>query len=385
VNCQLFDRYVFDYCDNNLSSALKMEMDKHRQECSRCNSQFMLTNLENQVLRDKSDLPVLADDFTPRVMQKIFEADHAATLHLRWTRKPFPARVRKIALTSAVAGLLVFLAIFAPHIIPFQKGPQVADTPSVGIGNSSDSDPTAMEMRSASKMAKPEETSSTINYDQMSPRSLSSEEANISPAKESAPPVTTPDNSSAADHASAELMMAVTAEPASDGSVPADSGTETADPPLGVMYWKTGEAQSPSRQGGIPDSDGKSDKVSDLPKPQQVPSSFTLTNVVNSNMDKNDPIIEYHYTDKDNRLLVITLQNVKNLDSIALMNKESQSLSEAPILAGKASQPQVEVIYNIDVGGQAYQVTLNGTLSAEELGKLAETISFSNNISATSQ
>ena len=55
MKCQLFDRYLFDYCDDDLSPVLREKIDKHLQECSNCSNKVKLTVLENEVLRDNSD------------------------------------------------------------------------------------------------------------------------------------------------------------------------------------------------------------------------------------------------------------------------------------------------------------------------------------------
>ena len=77
MKCQLFDRYLFDYCDDDLSPVLREKIDKHLQECTNCSNKVKLTVLENEVLRDNSDLPLLAGDFTNRVMHQITNSGNA--------------------------------------------------------------------------------------------------------------------------------------------------------------------------------------------------------------------------------------------------------------------------------------------------------------------
>ena len=91
MNCQRYDKYIFDYCEDNLSPALKEQIDKHLQECYYCKNQVKLTHLENAVLGDKSDLPSLADDFTDRVMQHIVgfrQPSPCILLRIRRKREP---------------------------------------------------------------------------------------------------------------------------------------------------------------------------------------------------------------------------------------------------------------------------------------------------------
>lgn len=382
MNCQLFERYVFDYCDDNLSPDLKAKMDKHRQECPRCNNQVKLTYLENQVLRDTSDLPVLADDFTSRVMQQVTGADQA-TLHLRWTRKPFSSKVKKYAWTAAAVGLVLCLAILAPNVIQNDKITQVADAPSAEIGKASVLNSSVQSPLPDSKLDAQSGTSRVYN-ERLSPQVSSTEGAGISPAQEYSPNETAPDNDLSAE-VSSEIMMSAMADPGSQDTGVFDQTAEPANPPSDMMLWKASDVQSPSRQGSAPNPVRKSDAAGDLPKPQLVPGTFTLINVVSSDLEQEGSIIEYHYTDKNNRLLVIALQDTNKAEPNTLLNNELLSSASPQKEAEVAPPSQVEVTYNIDVDGHTYQVTLNGTLSAEELGKLAETISFSNNSTVSSQ
>lgn len=106
--------------------------------------------------------------------------------------------------------------------------------------------------------------------------------------------------------------------------------------------------------------------------------------VIKNYTDAKGSIIEYHYASTDNRSLVISLNYVKTPEPITLMNKDVMS-SEPVNYPEKVTLSPFELAYTIEVGGETYQVTLNGDLSAEELGELADTISFTKNNAASSQ
>lgn len=363
MNCQLFNRYVFDYCDDNLSPALKEQMDKHQQECSHCHNQVKLTKLENQVLRDTSDLPTLSNNFTSRVMQQIMDSEQVAGIISRPARKPFNNKVRNIFISAAAVGLVFMLAVIVPKMLAPQQWSQVADAPPAGVQNQSFQDSTSQEMRSASRMLKEEEIDGNQGIAGNTSPINTTPEANVNSIDEAAP---------------SDLPMA--AASASDLSEQVTAETDSLPE---VMYWKTHDVQSPSRQGINPTSDSKAVTEGVVPKPQQVPGDFTLTNIVNSDSDEEGSIVEYHYIDKNNRLLIIALNNLENQEQNTAMM--SASISSEPLDTSEdMAKKQVEVSYNIDVAGQTYQVILNGTLSAEELGKLAEIISFSDNDAVSS-
>ncbi|HOQ08839.1 MAG TPA: hypothetical protein PLG09_01800 [Syntrophomonadaceae bacterium] len=385
MNCQLFDRYLFDYCDGNVYPTLKLKMDEHLRECPRCNNQVKLTDLENQVLRDKSDLPALADDFTARIMQQIIGAEQAATIHFTWSKKPFPSRVRKIAVTAAAAGLILVLAVFAQQIIPY-AGTQVADSPPVGIGNSSTLEPSNNDLRSEPEMNETAVIAGKTQKEQSALRTMSSEEADASAATEepSARVSSTPNKVSAADQVTLQLAMAENTEAVSYDAESTGSVTGATTTPPEMMFRKNREVNSPSRQGFVSEGENQKDTTEDLPKPTQVPDTFTLMKVIKNYTDAKGSIIEYHYASTDNRSLVISLNYVKTPEPITLMNKDVMS-SEPVNYPEKVTLSPFELAYTIEVGGETYQVTLNGDLSAEELGELADTISFTKNNAASSQ
>jgi hypothetical protein len=367
VNCHRFNMYVFDYCEDNLSPALKEQMDKHLRECSCCSSQVKLTYLENEVLRDKSDLPILADDFTARVMQHIIGAEQVLPFDSKASKKPGNIKARGLTWAAAV-GLIVLLAIFAPQVLPYHQSTRIADNPPVGSEqHMENSAADKMQIQSQTKY----ENEPSNDYKSAQPLPDAAEKQNsIQIAdvdlKSVAPSEELPND----DQPVTISMSAAVDTQLYDVSSTETESTASAD----IMYFKTSDdIQAPSRWGSINARSGMANGYTSIPVPHQIPDNFTLINTVNSYSTEGSAV-EYHYTDKTNRSLIITLQ--KNDQEPVMRYHEPGS---AEILRGSAdntSKKDLEITYQVNFNNQAYQVTLKGSLSAEDLVNLAEVITF---------
>ncbi len=71
MNCLLCKKHMYRYYDDELSPQLKLKIDLHLEACTSCRFQYDLTQMENQVLRDTSDIPEISPDFNSRVMNAI--------------------------------------------------------------------------------------------------------------------------------------------------------------------------------------------------------------------------------------------------------------------------------------------------------------------------
>ncbi|MFA7149032.1 MAG: zf-HC2 domain-containing protein [Syntrophomonadaceae bacterium] len=124
MNCQLVDKYLYDYCDNVLSPDQRVLFDQHLANCHSCRRAVDRALLETSILREEWDTPELSADFTSGVMERIAftpipQADPAATdvkrLRSRWFT----------GIAAAVAVLLMVL--YAPGMIKNEKIMNVAD------------------------------------------------------------------------------------------------------------------------------------------------------------------------------------------------------------------------------------------------------------------
>jgi hypothetical protein len=130
MNCQDFKQNIFDYCDGEVSPDLPSAMDEHLNECEDCRSFYHLTLIENEVLCDTGDIPLLSEAFTARVMGSLASVD-------RYTSKPEPlvmsksssTRFKRISLYSglSVAAAVIALCLYIPNLKDTGNNINVAD------------------------------------------------------------------------------------------------------------------------------------------------------------------------------------------------------------------------------------------------------------------
>lgn len=364
MNCQRYDKYIFDYCEDNLSPALKEQIDKHLQECYYCKNQVKLTHLENAVLGDKSDLPSLADDFTDRVMQHIVGFRATQPLHSAENKKK--TRARGIALATAAVGLVMLMAILVPQILPFQKSAQIADSPPVSSERHTLNDSSTDAIQNES-LPTPSHQSTSDDY--TSTGAL----PELDRQEDVAPPIKVADVMESTTPAVEE--MSIESRVSEPMSTTFDVELFRADYPETDSYWKSGDLQTPSRLGSNEAAANKLRHYAQIPAPQQVPGHFTLINTVNSYSPEGSTV-EYHYTDKSSRTLIITLQNLKERERNVNVTG-APGASGVPNFAGSNSiDEKLVMTYYVEIDGQPYQVTLEGSVSAEDLVDLAEAITF---------
>lgn len=365
MKCQLFDKYLFDYCDNDLSPALREKIDKHLQECSSCSNQVKLTVLENEVLRDNSDLPVLAGDFTNRVMHQITKSEQAASMGHKWTAGPGAMKASKFALAAAAVGLVVLVAVLAPHIMPFQDNAQVADAPSI-VSNQKQIAATDMGKSVTELQMGSEELAQDQSIQGTEPVIERTRSADSNQVMNTSPLLTESGRQLTAQGWTGQVAMA-------DELSSTDTLDATGNLP-GAMYSPPSQLEFSSRQGGSYIPPEQANKASNLPTPPKVVDSFTLINTVNS-YAPDGSVIMYQYTDNNRRSLNIALKSAPEQEPIMMSSQAAAEtmLRSAPQDQSAANQ---EVVYSINIGGKTYLVTLGGTLPPEELSEMVDDISF---------
>ena len=60
MDCRELSSQIEDYCDDSVSPQTYLKISKHLKECPTCQQLYQLTRLENEVLRDTSDIPPLS-------------------------------------------------------------------------------------------------------------------------------------------------------------------------------------------------------------------------------------------------------------------------------------------------------------------------------------
>lgn len=117
MDCQELNSQLFDYCDDSVSPQVYLKVSKHLKDCPQCQNLYQLTRLENEVLRDTSDIPALPADFTPRVMSSI------TALH----RGPSILHNRKLWYGGLMAAAVFALFLYAPQMFKPQSAVDLAD------------------------------------------------------------------------------------------------------------------------------------------------------------------------------------------------------------------------------------------------------------------
>lgn len=347
MNCQLIDRYIFDYCEDNVSPTLKNKIDQHLTECQCCCNQVKLTRLENECLADITDVPVLPDDFTAQIMHKVYQKEKAATGFVA-TSRPSRSKVLNLSLSAAVMGLMILLVVSTPKWMPWSQPNQVADQ-------------------------HPPVQERSINLD----KGLAD---NVLTGKAAAPDESPTDNKTELRSKQNNIAYESDQSKANFGAIP-DSHSQIAmaeSRPSVNETLKQSDLNSPSRMGISSAPWNEPVQKQNLPEPK-VPANFTLINVADKSSDTGVPAMEYQYSDELNRSLTINISSLPLVEPA--VKKYDNSVIEEPSANNDQAQSDLmiaslAVTYNIETNGSRLQVSLNGTLPAEELGKLAESISF---------
>lgn len=125
MDCRELSSQIEDYCDDSVSPQTYLKISKHLKECPTCQQLYQLTRLENEVLRDTSDIPPLSPDFTSRVMESIGSV----------RRRPGIFYNRKFRYSGIAAAAVVVLILFVPQLLKNPSAVNVADNS--GYGNDS--------------------------------------------------------------------------------------------------------------------------------------------------------------------------------------------------------------------------------------------------------
>lgn len=125
MDCRELNSQIDDYCDDSVSPQTYLKISKHLKECPACQQLYLLIRLENEVLRDTSDIPALSPDFTARVMESIGSV----------RRKPGIFYNRKVWYSGIAAAAVVALILFVPQMLKNPAAVNIADNS--GYGNDS--------------------------------------------------------------------------------------------------------------------------------------------------------------------------------------------------------------------------------------------------------
>jgi len=104
MNCAESEQLIDAYLDGELSGSLRLEFDAHRLRCRRCQLTVAMMESVGHVVAGDRSTPLLAEDFTDRVMTAI---DRRRPLAVRLR----PTRVAIVAGALLQAAAVIYLAV----------------------------------------------------------------------------------------------------------------------------------------------------------------------------------------------------------------------------------------------------------------------------------
>lgn len=133
MNCQQIDRYIFDFCEQNLSPELELQIQEHIEKCPMCLNKVELTRLENEVLRENINVPVLDKNFTSNVLNLIQSKSTTVSLNkdpqLSEKNKNLKRfKIPKFFYVPAMAAIIVLCALLIPGLSDMHSDIKLADS-----------------------------------------------------------------------------------------------------------------------------------------------------------------------------------------------------------------------------------------------------------------
>lgn len=336
MDCQELNNQIFDYCDDSVSPQVYLKVSKHLKECHDCQEIYQLTRLENEVLRDTSDIPELPADFTPRIMEAVGQFNQGAA----------PLRNRKLWYGGVLAvAAVIALCIYAPQYFANNNYANVADNS--GSRGDNGVAPYVVSMK---------ESGSADN------------QSSINEAGQSATPAVNPDLLPADSNKTDTSLPDTASNPAVMGlkSTPADSAPLTTESPEAAALTDRSPASIPgARILTAPDPTAVNNTVTEnlepVPTPVNVPENLQLQQVdITSNIKT---VYDYASLDGQIRVKIIVEPFVEPAD-------QNQSLTETRASGINALSRWILV------DDQMKTVTYTGNISMDELNNLANAIQF---------
>ncbi|MEN6390661.1 MAG: zf-HC2 domain-containing protein [Syntrophomonas sp.] len=327
MNCQQANRHIWDYCDNKLSPELGAAVESHCRECPQCNKHLQLTALENEALKNTSELPRLSSGFTARVMKNLPEQDFASGKKTVVSRlRGLSGRQRRMAASTALLGIILVLLVLPglnhTGIINFTQQSVAPTTPNQPV-----------EQRDTVDLGR----AAVINYGTMSMDAAPSEDKKELTNSENSP--------QDLDPSPPPTAYSTDSSSVSRGTTVSESSPGSAEAPYNVS----------------------------------LPGTYTLVNISSGS----DNSLIYNFAqDKTDIVVDVIVSRVESY-KVAGGQLAAPSPSAAPDTnkaAAKASRDQTansEISWTVTSGNAAYRLTLNGNLSPQELALLASSIGFS--------
>lgn len=337
MNCLHCSKHMYKYYDSDLTPHLKEEIDNHLAVCPFCRFQYDLTLMENEVLRDTSDIPEISLDFNERVMNSITPdmlphlpnnvlvmSKDTRRLNLRWS---------SLYTKSAIAVVLLALCFYVPSIFRDDQPARIAQNEQVSMS------------KQTSALDSVSITGATGSIQQQSKQSIK--------APDSDTPTTQPN---------------------------VNYGNSNSIPPQNKMSSIAPQIYTDSRI--APCVAGRSERKTITPGSlsvsllslENIPTKYILVN----RDDTNENQIAFSYQTADGAETInIQLIASNSLDQ-SMAELEDDTASE-PLMALSAPAPTENVSREILVEDQKISVNVSGSISKDELNNLANQIVISRN------
>ncbi len=355
MNCQQVDKYILDYCDNNLSPELTAELEQHFLNCSVCTKGLELTRLEESFLYNLPPIEPGAD-FTAKVMQNI------NAVNLTTVNQPlykFRLSRQQLLLLPVAAVFILFLTTSFPSMFNPDKFTGISQVEDAGPPVSLESEPVRISLNDGNDnyVSEPIKQKEVINSNNSAPVSGG---GSIDESKDQSGNLTGSDNE--ADNA----IKSYAANPEVPETVIYDRELMKQDNP--------NRAEQHFRMASI-------DSAGINLSPQNIPAEFSLLEVQNNGAD----VITYCYIDEPNQItLDITIAKTEPESEETTINEEESgqelTLFNLPELETSGFNETLlnHLSWELNTDNELYIVTIKSNLPQEDIITLSSSITLSN-------
>ncbi len=365
MNCQLCKKQMYSYHDGELAAQLMLDIERHLAQCSSCRFQYDLTRLENEMLRDNSDIPELSIDFNQRVLHAInlnaispFEDYQPIAMGKtrRWQWLPIYTK-------AAVAVVLLALCIYIPGI-------------KYGTRNEDIIPKTPQQLKTAPIAVAMKEALSDTSTNRMSSNNATG--ALSDPAT---------DKIISQKTAAGALADTITNDKSLKMAQDESSGTVKLNLPMGqkdTVTWNLDSSTYQSIEGGyhwVAGDVGRASRTAGAASLStdvnwsigNIPVKYQLQNTIPINAKQT----EYNYlsSNKTDKLTVKIIAVTAQSESIIVGSVGVSNSAPPPgLAAAQAEQPADSVSREMQVGNDKLKVVLSGNLNTEELNNIADNL-----------
>lgn len=369
MNCRQIDKCIYNYCDDQVTPELRRDIEKHLQECLFCRNNVKLTRWENEILSQPVEIPALSPNFTAQVMASFgtqYRPTHSPASHPFFMKYSSIKSMHHYWSTAAVA-IIMLLALFIPGQLDNinQRMAQYGNNSVVAHSQKSTVNREYVPVRGSS-------TSASVDKGQLCGQlqdsaALKDEDIRIEAKKTDA---------TVSKQGTNNVIMKKSEGIPDQTLYYYDASMATADGSL-----KSGGGTSPSRE------KSKIANMVFIPlQPYNVPQPYKITRI-GEEEGKN----VFVYTDSiNNKQFTLQLTPAKSEAEANIRSYQSPPEITFQLPAGTPDAPpsppanssldmansSYSINWNILSNNQAYDVTLEGNMSPEELASLANTITF---------